>query len=304
MTHLQTPYGFQTTTDEVLQGLDLTGKRALVTGATSGIGVETARALASVGAQVTLAVRNITAGQAVADTIKATTGNPHLQVVPLDLANQASVRLLTEAWTGPLHILVNNAGIMALPELERSPEGWELQFATNYLGHFALTLGLFHALAAAGGARIVSLASNGHLFSPMVFGDLHYRFRPYDPWTAYGQSKTAAILLAVEASRRWAGDGITANALNPGAIATNLQKHSGGLKTPVERQKTVPQGAATSVMLAASPLLDGIGGRYFEDLSEAKLVTQRPADYIGVAPYALDPENARRLWDVATDLIR
>ncbi|GGO35766.1 SDR family NAD(P)-dependent oxidoreductase [Deinococcus humi] len=303
MTHIHTPYGFHTTTDEVLQGIDLTGKRALVTGAASGIGVETARALASVGAQVTLAVRNTVAGQAVADIIRAATGNPHIQVVPLDLANQTSVRALTEAWTSPLHILVNNAGIMALPNLEQSPEGWELQFATNYLGHFALTQGLYHALAAANGARIVSLASNGHLFSPVVFDDLHYRFRPYDPWTAYGQSKTAAILLAVEASRRWGEDGIMANALNPGAIATNLQKHTGGLRTPVERQKTVRQGAATSVMLAASPLLDGIGGRYFEDLNEAELVTQRPADYLGVAPYALDPENARRLWDVATDLI-
>ncbi|WP_019011439.1 SDR family NAD(P)-dependent oxidoreductase [Deinococcus aquatilis] len=304
MTPLQTPYGFHTTTDQVLQGVDLTGKRALVTGAASGLGMETARALASVGAHVTLAVRNTTVGQTVADTITSTTNNPHVQVARLDLADQPSVHAFTSAWTGPLHLLVNNAGIMALPELERSPEGWELQFATNYLGHFALTLGLHHALAAANGARIVSLASNGHLLSPVVFDDLHYRFRPYDPWTAYGQSKTASILLAVEASRRWAQDGITANALNPGAIATNLQKHTGGLKTPVERQKTVQQGAATSVLLAASPLLDGIGGRYFEDLNEAEAVTQRPADYIGVAPYALDAENARRLWNVATDLIR
>ncbi|MFB9991371.1 SDR family NAD(P)-dependent oxidoreductase [Deinococcus oregonensis] len=304
MTRIHTPYGFRTTADQVLQNVDLTGKRALVTGAASGLGIETARALASVGAHVTLAVRNTRAGQAVAETITAATGNPQIQVAPLDLANQTSVRAFTEAWTDPLHILVNNAGIMALPELERSPEGWELQFATNYLGHFALTLGLHSALAAANGARIVSLASNGHLFSPVIFDDLHYRFRPYDPWTAYGQSKTADILLAVEASRRWAGDGITANALNPGAIATNLQKHTGGLQTPVERQKTVPQGAATSVLLAASPLLEGIGGRYFEDLNEAETVTQRPADYTGVAAYALDPENARRLWDVATTLLR
>jgi len=303
MTRLRTPYGFHTTTDQVLQGVDLTGKRALVTGAASGIGTETARALASVGADVTLAVRNTDAGQQVADEITATTGNPHVSVAPLDLANQTSVRAFTDAWVGPLHILVNNAGIMALPELERSPEGWEMQFATNYLGHFALTLGLHGALAAANGARIVSLASNGHLFSPVVFDDLHYQFRPYDPWTAYGQSKTADVLLAVEAFRLWANDGITANALNPGAIATNLQKHTGGLRTPVERQKTVQQGAATTVLVAASPLLDGVGGRYFEDLNEAHTVSQRSADYIGVAGYALDPENAHRLWEIATRLV-
>ncbi|MFC4456430.1 SDR family NAD(P)-dependent oxidoreductase [Deinococcus sonorensis] len=304
MKRIRSPYGVHSTTDDVLQGVDLSARRAIVTGAASGIGIETARALASVGADVTLAVRNTAAGQAVADRIIATTSNPHVHVAPLDLASPASIHAFTAAWTGPLHILVNNAGIMALPELERSPEGWELQFATNYLGHFALTLGLHDRLAAADGARIVSVASSGHLFSPVVFDDLHYHFRPYDPWTAYGQSKTADILLAVEATRRWADDGITANALNPGAIATNLQRHTGGLRTPIERQKTVEQGAATTVLLAASPLLDGVGGRYFEDLNEAEVVKARPADYTGVAPYALDAENARRLWDVATHLLR
>ncbi len=134
-------------------------------------------------------------------------------------------------------MLINNAGIRALPELSRTEEGLEMQFATNYLGHFALTLALHPALKSAGGARVVSVSSSGHLFSPVVFNDLDYRFRPYDPWTAYGQSKTAAVLLAVGVTDRWQDDQIVANALNPGAIATGLQKHTGGLQTPVDRRK-------------------------------------------------------------------
>ena len=206
-------------------------------------------------------------------------------------------------WEGPLHILVNNAGIMALPTLERTPEGWEMQFATNFLGHFALTIGLHRALAAANGARIVSVSSSGNLIAPVIFDDLHFDFLPYDPLVAYGQSKTACALLAVEATRRWAKDGIVANALNPGAIATNLQKHTGGLKTPPERRKTPQQGAATSVLLAASPLLEGVSGRYFEDCNEAAAVSKRPTDWMGVAHYALNPANAERLWNVSLGLI-
>jgi NAD(P)-dependent dehydrogenase (short-subunit alcohol dehydrogenase family) len=200
-------------------------------------------------------------------------------------------------------MLINNAGIMALPELLRTEQGREMQFATNYLGHFALAVGLHQALRSAGGARVVSVSSSGHLFSPVVFDDLDYRFRPYDPWTAYGQSKTAAVLLAVGVTERWRGDGIVGNALNPGAIATGLQKHTGGLKTPVDLRKTVEQGAATSVLLAASPLVEGIGGRYFEDCNESPVVTQRPQDFSGgVAPYALDRDNAARLWDIGVGL--
>jgi NAD(P)-dependent dehydrogenase (short-subunit alcohol dehydrogenase family) len=203
-----------------------------------------------------------------------------------------------------LHILINNAGIMALPSLGRTSEGWEMQFATNFLGHFVLTVGLHDALAAASGARIVSLSSSANMIAPVIFDDLHFDFLPYDPFVAYGQSKTACALLAVEATRRWARDGILANALNPGAIATNLQKHTGGLRTPIERRKTTAQGAATSVFLAASPLLNGIGGRYFEDCNEAPIVRKRPVDFGGgVAPYALDPANAERLWSIALKLI-
>ena len=186
---------------------------------------------------------------------------------------------------------------MASPE-QHTPEGWEMQFATNYLGHFALALGLHKALAADGAARIVSVSSSGHLLSPVVFDDIHFAFRRYDPWLAYGQSKTASILFAVGATKRWLRDGITANALMPGAIATNLQRYVGGIQTPPSRQKTPEQGAATSVLLATSPLLNGIGGRYFEDCNEAEIVTKRTEDYSGVAAYALNPDNADRLWEI------
>src|ERR1700722_1413810 len=298
----QTPFSRHSTASEVIDGVDLSGQRAIVTGAGPGIGTETARALASAGAEVVLAVRRPQAAGQIAAGIIGSAGNAKVSVRALDLADQGSVRAFAAAWDQPLHILVNNAGIMALPELERTGEGWEMQFATNFLGHFALTIGLHDALAAASGARIVSVSSSGHLFSPGVFGDLHFDFRAYDPFAAYGQSKTAAALLAVEATRRWSGEGIYANALNPGAIATGLQKHTGGLKPPKDRQNTAQQGAPASVLLAASPLLDQAGGRYFEDCNEAPVVPRRPADYAGVAWYALDPANAERLWDTALGL--
>jgi NAD(P)-dependent dehydrogenase (short-subunit alcohol dehydrogenase family) len=152
------------------------------------------------------------------------------------------VAAFASTWEGPLDILINNAGVMMTPE-QRTPQGWELQFATNHLGHFALATALHDALAAADSARIAAVSSMGHLYSPVVFDDLHFHFRPYDPLLAYGQSKTAAILFAVGATARWAADGITANALNPGAIATNLQRHVGGkLVTPPERQKNARAG--------------------------------------------------------------
>jgi NAD(P)-dependent dehydrogenase (short-subunit alcohol dehydrogenase family) len=305
MDRITTPFGFSSTADEVLHGVNLDGKHAIVTGAASGIGIDTARALAQAGAGVTLAVRNLDAGKLVAQRITEATANRNVFVRYLDIADQHAIATFVAAWKGPLHILVNNAGIMALPSLERTSAGWEIQFATNFLGHFALTVGLHDALAAADGARIVSLSSSANMIAPVFFDDLHFDFLPYDPFVAYGQSKTACVLLAVEATRRWARDGIIANALNPGAIATNLQKHTGGLKTPVERRKTTAQGAATSVLLAASPLLNGIGGRYFEDCNEASVVQRRPTDFGGgVAPYALDPVNAERLWAIALELIR
>ena len=303
ITPITTPFGFHSTAAEVLADVDLSGKRAIVTGAASGIGVETARALAGAGADVTLAVRNPQGGTDIAAEITAGTGNSAVRAAQLELTNTPSIYRFVGGWRGPLHILVNNAGVMASPEA-RTDDGWELQFATNHLGHFALALGLQPALAAAGGARIVAVSSSGHLFSPVVFDDINFRFRPYDPLLAYGQSKSAVVLFAVEATRRWSEDGIYANALNPGAIQTNLQRHVGGtVRTPAELQKTPQQGAATSVLLAASPLLEGIGGRYFADCNEATPVDHRPEGFTkpntAVAPYALNPQNARKLWELS-----
>jgi NAD(P)-dependent dehydrogenase (short-subunit alcohol dehydrogenase family) len=310
---ITTPFGFTSTAAEVIAGVDLSGKRAIVTGASSGIGVETARALADAGAAVTLAVRNTESGERVAADIRDGTGNGAVTVGALDLSDLSSVGAFVAAWTGPLDILVNNAGVMAIQELILSSSGHEMQFATNHLGHFALALGLHDSLAAAGAARIVSVSSGGHLRSPVVFDDIDYAFRDYDPFGAYGQSKTANVLFAVEATRRWAQEGIFVNALMPGGIATPLQRH---LPSHYAEQaldafraagtdfKSVEQGAATSVLLAASPLLDGIGGRYFEDCNEAVVVNRRGGPGRGgVAPYALDPANAERLWGLSLQMI-
>ncbi|MCG5445614.1 SDR family NAD(P)-dependent oxidoreductase [Micromonospora sp. NIE79] len=304
---ITTSFTPHSTAMDVIQGVDLVGRRAIVTGGSSGIGVETARALASAGAEVTLAVRNPDAGQQAANDITGTTGNDNVLVAPLDLADQGSVADFVANWDGPVHILVNNAGIMAAP-LSRTPQGWEMQFATNHLGHFALATGLRPALAAGDGARIVSVSSTAHLRSPVVFEDIQYDNREYEPWQAYGQSKTANVLFAVEATRRWADDGILTNSLMPGAIRTNLQRYVSEEELNRLRAgnaatwKTVEQGAATSVLVAASPLLDGVGGRYFEDCQEA--APNEPGGRTGVAAYALDPEAAERLWQVSTALLK
>lgn len=307
---IKTPFGAQSTAAEVVDGVDLSGKRAIVTGAASGIGVETARALAGAGAEVTLAVRDTDAGARVARDITASTGNGHVLVVPLDLVDQASIAAFVAGWEGPLHILVDNAGVMAPPET-RTPQGWELQFATNHLGHFALTTGLHEALATAGNARVVVVSSVGHTNSDVDFDDIHFTRRPYEPWLAYGQSKTANILFAVEAAKRWAADGIAVNSLNPGRItATNLSRYIGDVSaapasfSPGSTDvswKNIEQGAATSVLLAASPLVDGVSGRYFEDGNEAE--PHQPGVRRGVAGYALDPVRAARLWQVSLDML-
>ncbi|GAB3606592.1 SDR family NAD(P)-dependent oxidoreductase [Conyzicola nivalis] len=302
MTLITSDFGFTSTAEEVTAGIDLRGKKAIVTGASSGIGIETARVLAMRGADVTLAVRNLAAGTGIAEDIRSTTGSTTVRAAELDVSDLWSVREFVSKWTGPLDLLINNAGVMATPE-ERTAEGFELQFATNYLGHFALAVGLRPALAAAGGARVVTVSSSGHLLSPVVFDDINFRFRQYDPLAAYGQSKTAAVLFGVAASSRWAADGITVNSVMPGAISTGLQKHTGGLKTPPEGRKSIEQGAATTLFVATSPLLEGIGGRYFEDNNEAVTVYDGNGWLSGVAFYALDPVNADRLWETALPLI-
>jgi NAD(P)-dependent dehydrogenase (short-subunit alcohol dehydrogenase family) len=312
MDRITTLFGAESTAADVIAGINLTGKRAIITGGASGIGIETARALAGAGADVTLAVRDAEAGHRTAADITATTGNIAVHVGRLDLADPASVTAFSATWTGPLDLLINNAGVMALPDLQLTPRGWEMQLATNHLGHFALALGLHEALAAAGGARIVSLSSRGHLRSPVIFDDLNFTVRRYDPWLAYGQSKTANVLFAVEATKQWASDGITANAVHPGAIAaTNLSRHMDPQALADLRAsgmfsyKTIEQGAATSVLVATSPLLESVGGRYFEDCHEAVVLDPGTEETSGsgVAPYALDPEAAARLWRVSADAL-
>jgi len=309
---ITTPFDRNSTALDVIDGIDLTGQRAIVTGASSGIGIETARALAHAGAAVTLAVRDTDAGQHVAQDIAATTGNNDVSVAELDLADIESVDAFVQQWDGPLHILINNAGVMTTPETY-TEHGWELQLAVNHLGHFALATGLHACLAAADGARVVSVASSGHGNADIDFDDLHFGRRTYDPGVAYGQSKTAQVLFAVEADRQWKNDGIRANALMPGGIWTNLQRHwdpgtLAGMKEQMAAQensimKTPEQGAATSVLLAASPLLDGIGGRYFDDCNEAPIVDEIIDGLHGVRSYALDPQRAQQLWQTSTDLV-
>ena len=295
------------TADDVLAGVDLTGRRAVVTGAASGIGVETARSLARAGADVTLAVRDTAKGGEVAADIEATTGNA-AHVAELHLDDLASVHAFVRAWSGPLHILVNNAGIMDTP-LAYTAAGWESQLATNHLGHFALATGLHDALAAAGSARVVSVASSGHASSPFHFEDPFFLRRDYTPNLGYGQSKTANVLFAVEAQRRWGSESITVNALMPGGIWTGLQKHwdpellATLKRTAGDVVKTTEQGASTSVLLATAPELEGYGGRYFEDNHEARVVDEIYDVVYGVLPWALNPDAAARLWDVSTALV-
>ncbi|MFD0024803.1 SDR family NAD(P)-dependent oxidoreductase [Streptomyces sp. NPDC058382] len=316
---LTTPFNASSTADEVLRGVDLSGVRAIVTGASSGIGAETARALAAAGAEVTLAVRNTAAGDAVAGSIEGAAGGIRPRVARLDLADRATVTRFTEAWSGPLHLLINNAG-MVTAGLERTVEGWELQFATNHIGHFGLANGLRGALALGasgrGGARIVSVSSTAHMRSGIDFDDLHFERRAYDPQIAYARSKTANALFAVEASRLWASDGILTQAVNPGGVATGLQRNftarqkaslDAAEAAGVFTYKTVGQGAATTLVAAVAPQFAHSGGHYLDDGQEAYTVpddaelAQHPH---GVKEWALDPATAERLWEVSAGLLR
>ncbi|MFJ8478393.1 SDR family NAD(P)-dependent oxidoreductase [Kitasatospora sp. NPDC094011] len=316
---LSTSFTASSTAGEVVRGVDLTGVRAIVTGASSGIGVETARALTEAGAQVTLAVRNTDAGDAVAGTIESSTGGIRPRVARLDLADRGSVASFVAEWSGPLHLLVNNAGVVT-GGLERTREGWELQFATNHLGHFALAVGLHDALARGAserdGARIVAVSSTAHMRSGIDFDDLHFERRGYDPQIAYAQSKTANSLFAVEATRLWASDGIVANAVNPGGVATGLQRNftaqqkaslDAAEAAGVFTYKTVQQGAATTLVAAVAPQFAHSGGHYLDDSQEAYTVPN-DADLAhhphGVKEWALDPAIAEHLWAVSTDLLR
>lgn len=304
-------FGHDTTTDEVLAGIDLTGRLALVTGASGGLGAETARALASKGAHVVLTARDLAKADATAQAIRDSTGAA-VEVEELELDSLASIRAFAERFLAAhdaLHILVNNAGVMACPE-SKTRDGFELQFGTNHLGHFLMTALLAPALLRGTPARVVSLSSRGHQQSPVRFDDLAFEKGPYDKWTAYGQSKTANVLFAVGLERRLGDRGVHAYAVHPGVIPTELSRHmqqedfehirrrSGGTL----RLKTVESGAATSVYAATAPELEGRGGLYLEDCHVAE-VNDEPDAREGVRSYALDPEAAKRLWALSEELV-
>lgn len=293
--------GADTTTDDVLRGVDLTGRTALVTGASAGLGVETVRALRSVGADVVGAVRDLDKGRQALGA--------GVDLVQLDLADLDSVRRAAGEIGSRLpriDLLINNAGVMA-PPLSRTKQGFELQLGTNHLGHFVLTNALLPALRS--GSRIVNLSSRGHLRSPMRWEDPHFRDEStYEKWTAYGQSKTANILFTVELERRLGGQGIHSYALHPGVIMTELSRHltdddltalSSRVPTGGLVLKAVDAGAATTVYAATSKELEGVGGVYLEDCHVAGVT---PGDgSAGYAPYAMDPEEAARLWTWSED---
>ncbi len=308
-------FGRTSTALEVVAGHDLHGREAIVTGGASGIGVETVRALAAAGARVVLAARDESKANEVAASLRKDHPAAQIEVGLLDLASLSSVRSFVErflATRSALHILINNAGVMATP-LSYTEDGFELQFGTNHIGHFALTTGLLPSLKAAGTARVIALSSLGHRRSDVDFDDLNFKTRKYEPWIGYGQSKTANVLFAVGLSMRHAADGITSHAVSPGGIMTGLQKHvpradqiamgwidEEGKVNPLF--KNTAQGAATSVWGAVSHDLDGLGGKYLDDCAIAGPWSQEKP-FSGYMPYAVDPDRATRLWTVSEQLI-
>jgi NAD(P)-dependent dehydrogenase (short-subunit alcohol dehydrogenase family) len=287
---------------------------ALVTGASGGLGAETARALAECGAAVTLAARDMAKAEGVAESIRASTGSDRIDLAQLELSSPESVRACAKDWLeghGELHLLINNAGVMACP-LARTREGWEMQFATNHLGHFLLTALLVPALRAGAPSRIVNLSSAGHRLAGVDFDDIHFERRDYDKWAAYGQSKTANVLFALELDRRLKQDGVRAYAVHPGVIMTELARHltPDDIKDLMDRApgegglvfKTVETGAATEVYAATAPELEGQGGLYLEDCRISGLAESEAAS-LGHAAHAVDPEAVTRLWQVSEQLL-
>lgn len=304
---LNSGFDWQSTAAEVLHGLDLSGRKVVITGGHSGIGLEATRALAKAGAAVIVGSRNVAAAKAALD------GTANVAVEHLDLADLASVEAFADTIAAAhrhIDILINNAGIMAVPET-RVGDGWESQFATNHLGHYVLTNRLWPVLK--GGARVVSLSSAAHHFSPIRWGDIQFD-EGHDKWLAYGQSKTANALFVVELDRLGRLHGVRAFAVHPGNIATPLQRHISqeemralgwidAVGNPtIPRLKTAEQGAATEVWAATSPDLDGLGGVYCEDCDIADLAEADSAEMIGVKPHALNAEEATRLWIYSAEL--
>ena len=311
---ITSPFGAKSTARDVVKGHDLSGQTMIVTGGASGLGVETARALAEAGADVTIAVRNAEAGAAAAADINTTAGG-RVSVGLLDLSDLPTVAAFASAWGDkPLSALINNAAVMACPQAYTAQD-LEMQIGTNHFGHFVLTTLLARALMngseAARASRVVSLSSIGHRRSPVNFDDPHYRNRPYDKWDSYGQAKTANALFAVGFNQRFADLGVNANSVMPGGIMTPLQRHlpreemiamgwmdeAGKVN---ERFKSTEQGAATSVWAAVGPELEGFGGLYLEHCAQALPWTQENP-FEGVMPYAVDPEAADRLWALSEE---
>jgi NAD(P)-dependent dehydrogenase (short-subunit alcohol dehydrogenase family) len=296
---------FETTTEEVLRDIDLSGKTVVITGASSGLGEETARSLASVGAHVVMAVRDKAKGDAAVERIRARHPDAILELHDLDLGSIAAARASGDALIQShprIDRLINNAGVMA-PPLSYTGDGFELQIGTNHLGHFVWTKHVLPAVLAAAPARIVNLSSRGHVRGTMDFEDPHYRSRPYDKWQAYGQSKTANIWFTIELDRRLKDRGVRAYAVHPGVILTELSRHlqPSDLDTLASRMpagamtmKPVEAGAATTVWAATSPDLDDVGGVYLEDAEIAGPADDPPTR--GYAPHAMDTEAAQRLW--------
>ena len=303
-------FGAFTPAREVVKGLDLSDRTAIVTGGATGIGIETARALAEAGAKIVIAVRKPDLAEAAVASINETASGPKAGWSMLDLSSFESIRAFASRWGDkPLHILINNAAVMACP-LDYTQNDLEMQIGTNHFGHFLLTTLLAPAMekAAKAGrtARVVSLSSIGHRRAGVNFEDPNYRHRAYDKWESYGQAKSANALFAVGFHKRFAGRGVTANAVMPGGIMTPLQRH-----LPMEEQialgwvdadgkvrdgfKTTEQGASTSVWAATAPALEGIGGLYLEDCAQATPWT-KDIPWAGVMPHALDPEGAEKLW--------
>lgn len=306
-------FGMHSTAAEVLQGLDLSGKVAVVTGASGGIGEETARALAAQGAHVVLTARNPAKGEAALERIRAATGSDKLELEELELTSLASVRecarRLLERHPA-LHLLINNAGVMACP-LERTAEGFELQLASNHIGHFLLAGLLLPALRRGAPSRVVALSSIGHRVCPVDLEDLNFERRPYNPWIAYGQSKTANVLFAVEFDRRFGREGVHGYAVHPGAIPTDLNRYLSAedlaavdAHTPGGKllRKSVAAGAATTVYAASAPELEGRGGVYLEDCHVAGVDDSKGSNE-GVKSYALDAEAARALWAASEAMV-
>jgi NAD(P)-dependent dehydrogenase (short-subunit alcohol dehydrogenase family) len=312
-------FGATSTTDEVLEGVSLRGKRVLVTGVSAGLGVETARALAAHGAEVVGAARDLAKAKAATAPVRADAANGGgLELVELDLASLASARACADALIadgGRFDLVIANAGVMACP-FGKTADGFETQFGTNHLGHFVLVNRIAGLMKP--GSRLVNLSSAGHRYSDVDLDDPNFGPTPYDPWIGYGRSKTANVLFAVEFDRRHKASGVAATAVHPGGIQTELSRHLTPEMTqalierinaahraagePDFRYKTIPQGAATTVWAAAVAKASDVGGRYCEDCHVAE-IEPNPVKRTGVKPYALNPERAKALWAKSEEMV-